>query len=156
MTDFELSVEEGKDMDAILSFILSYGHSQASPKAFDADYFYHKVLKEKGEHYTIDIVYKMLAYEPKVLITDQKKGHRTTVWISPIANDFLKNGGFTRIGEAYSVKQKNKEQIESLSLEKLRYDVKNTKRIFKTYWWTFGISILALLLSLLNVFKGCK
>ncbi len=37
---------------------------------------------------------------------------------------------------------------QNLNDEKLKYDVKNSKRIFKTYWWTFGISILAFLLAL--------
>jgi hypothetical protein len=37
---------------------------------------------------------------------------------------------------------------QTLNDEKLRYDVKNAKRIFKTYWWTFCISILGFLLAL--------
>jgi hypothetical protein len=37
---------------------------------------------------------------------------------------------------------------QRLNDEKLKYDVKNAKRIFKTYWWTFGISILGFLLAL--------
>ena len=37
---------------------------------------------------------------------------------------------------------------QRLNDEKLKYDVKNAKRIFRTYWWTFGISILGFLLAL--------
>jgi len=40
---------------------------------------------------------------------------------------------------------------ERLGDEKLRYDVKNAKRIFNTYWWTFGFSVAALLLSIFNL-----
>lgn len=51
----------------------------------------------------------------------------------------------------YLKKIAEKELIENerqkLSDEKLKYDVKNAKRIFKTYWWTFSISILAFLLA---------
>jgi hypothetical protein len=46
----------------------------------------------------------------------------------------------------------NKEKIEferqKLTDEKLKYDVKNSQRIFKTYWWTFTFSIIALIISL--------
>jgi hypothetical protein len=73
-----------------------------------------------------------------------------------LAQDFLRKGGFTKIGEAAFSKKRIEDEKETLSLEKLRYDTKNAKRIFKTYWWTFSISILALLLSLINFFKGCK
>ncbi len=156
MSSLEISVEEGKDMDSILAFIFSYGHPGPGPKVFDADYFYHKILKTKGEHYNIDIIYKMLSYEPKVLVTDSKKGTRTSVWVTPIASDFLETGGFTKIGEANFYKQKAEKAKEELSFEKLKYDVKNSRRIFKTYWWTFSISILALILSVINVLKGCK
>lgn len=38
-------------------------------------------------------------------------------------------------------------------LQKLDIDIKNASRVFKTYWWTFGFSILALLLSLWNFFR---
>ncbi len=37
---------------------------------------------------------------------------------------------------------------EFLAREKLKYDLKNAKRIFRTYWWTFGIAIISFLVSL--------
>lgn len=37
---------------------------------------------------------------------------------------------------------------EKLSDEKLEYDVKNAKRIFKTYWWSFWFAVIALAISL--------
>lgn len=48
-----------------------------------------------------------------------------------------------RITDKIQVDQ-NRQQLND---EKLKYDVKNAKRIFKTYWWTFVISILAFLLA---------
>ena len=43
---------------------------------------------------------------------------------------------------------------QKLNDEKLKYDVKNVKRIFKTYWWTFWFSVIALAISLgLGVLK---
>ena len=50
------------------------------------------------------------------------------------------------------------EELENLKIErqrlndeKLKFDVKNSKRIFKTYWWTFAISILAFLLAVCKI-----
>ena len=49
---------------------------------------------------------------------------------------------------------------QKLSDEKLKYDVKNAKRIFKTYWWTFGIAIagfaISLVLAILKVIEIIK
>lgn len=36
--------------------------------------------------------------------------------------------------------------------EKLEYEVKNAKRIFKTYWWTFSFAIVGLMVSLFLLF----
>jgi predicted methyltransferase len=76
----------------------------------------------------------------------------------------LKEFGIIRIDKGlYSLTKKglsfvsfeeieNKEKIEferqKLTDEKLKYDVKNSQRIFKTYWWTFTFSIIALIISL--------
>lgn len=49
---------------------------------------------------------------------------------------------------------------QKLNDEKLKYDVKNAKRIFKTYWWTFGIAIagfaISLVLAILKVIEILK
>ncbi len=37
---------------------------------------------------------------------------------------------------------------KKLSDEKLKYDVKNSKRMFKTYWWTFSFALIGLIISL--------
>lgn len=37
---------------------------------------------------------------------------------------------------------------QRLNDEKLKYDVKNAKRIFKTYWWTFAFALVGLFISL--------
>ena len=37
---------------------------------------------------------------------------------------------------------------QKLNDEKLKYDVKNSKRIFKTYWWTFTFAVIGLAISL--------
>jgi hypothetical protein len=35
--------------------------------------------------------------------------------------------------------------------QKLEYDLKNAKRVYQTYWFTFGIAVLAFLISLVLV-----
>jgi hypothetical protein len=40
-----------------------------------------------------------------------------------------------------------KSKKESLEIKKLEFDVKNSERIYKTYWWTFGIAVGAFLIS---------
>ena len=47
------------------------------------------------------------------------------------------------------IQQTEREAEEKeLQFQKLKYDVKNAKRIFKTYWVTFGIAVAGLLISL--------
>ncbi len=52
----------------------------------------------------------------------------------------------------YLKQLKNKENADRerqrLNDEKLKYDVKNAKRIFKTYWWTFTFAVVGLIISL--------
>jgi hypothetical protein len=42
-----------------------------------------------------------------------------------------------------------KREADQLNLEKLRYDARNSKRIFKTYWYTFAFAVAGLLVSLI-------
>lgn len=51
------------------------------------------------------------------------------------------------------VKKSTIKKKEQLELEKLKYDIKNAKRIYKTYWWTFIFAIIALIISLYNLLK---
>jgi len=55
--------------------------------------------------------------------------------------------------EGYKLMMEEKELTDKhdkseLELHKLKLDITNAKRVSKTYWWTFGMSALALLLSL--------
>lgn len=42
-------------------------------------------------------------------------------------------------------------EVKELNLKKLRLDIKNSQRIFNTYWGTFGISILGLVLAISKI-----
>lgn len=50
----------------------------------------------------------------------------------------LQANGFEKWIEIIEADEKEKKELER---EKLKYDVKNARRIFKTYWWTFAIAI---------------
>ena len=45
-------------------------------------------------------------------------------------------------------------EIAKLTRKKLKYDAANAKRIYHTYWWTFGFAIVGLVISVvLLIFK---
>ena len=48
----------------------------------------------------------------------------------------------------YEDEKAKQQEIDHLNLKKLRFDVKNSERIFNTYWWTFGFALAALLISI--------
>ncbi len=73
---------------------------------------------------------------------------RLSITISPFGKQVCSKGGWLRHLELETEKLLQDKARQRLTDEKLKYDVKNAKRIFKTYWWTFGISIAAFILAL--------
>jgi phage anti-repressor protein len=58
---------------------------------------------------------------------------------------------YLKLSVEKEIKIKEKEDLDN---QKLKIDLENAKRIFKTYWWTFGIAVAAFLISLsLLIFK---
>lgn len=57
----------------------------------------------------------------------------------------LESGGIGKYIESLNQKLYEKELLQAT---KLKYETLNEKRIFKTYWWTFGMALIALALSL--------
>jgi hypothetical protein len=146
MAALEITIDEGRDMDFVLNKIANLQETHHS-NVIEINYIYHKFLKEKGEYYVTDLIYKILNHEPKVLITDKKSGIKTNVWSTPLLSNFLSTGGFTKISNEQAIIAQNKRELEKLNLEKARFDLKNARRIYKTYWWTFSFSIIALIIS---------
>lgn len=68
--------------------------------------------------------------------------------LTDLGREVKKTGGHF----AYLKKLADKEiadlDRQKLNDEKLLYDVKNAKRIFKTYWWTFWFAIIGFAISL--------
>jgi hypothetical protein len=48
----------------------------------------------------------------------------------------------------YETKMADEDRLAEISKRKMKVDVKNAERIAKTYWWTFGFALVALLISL--------
>lgn len=59
-----------------------------------------------------------------------------------------KAGGHYAYLKKLEKEEASKRERQALNDEKLKYEVKNTKRIFKTYWITFWFAIIALIISL--------
>jgi hypothetical protein len=62
---------------------------------------------------------------------------------------FLKKGGFLAHLTNAESETERKINRETLELKNLDLNVKNSTRVFKTYWWTFGMAVVALLISLI-------
>lgn len=97
----------------------------------------------------------ILGQYPDFIVERQGNGHKTYEVLHKDTNKvyfFLNNGGF--------VKQEQDSQVDkdrrTLNDEKLIYEVANIKRIYKTYWWTFGAAVAALLISLWNLILNLK
>lgn len=143
----EITIAEAKDMDFVLNELLKL--KAAHSNVVEVGYIWRKFLNEKGEYYSTDLIYKILDHEPKVLITDKRSGIKTNVWPTPLLDNFLAKGGFVQVANAQAQLHESKKELEKLTLEKARYDVKNAKRIYRTYWWTFTFSLIALIVSLI-------
>lgn len=113
----EITIEEGEDMDLLLQRIVAL-QEKRKDATVDIMYLYFKFLKEKGEYYVTDIVYKMLDHIPKILVAEEKSGLKTTVWPTPLLEDFLVKGGFTKIAKELSEIKQRKAEMEKLNLEK--------------------------------------
>lgn len=154
----ELTIEEGKDLDHLMYSIIKLPETHGS-NVIELGVAHKYFLPNKGEYYTVEIIGKALLHQPHVIITNanhEQIGARTPVWPTPLINDFMKKGGFTRIAEQQEHEKKQREETEKLNLEKLKYDVRNSKRIFKTYWVTFGMALIGLIVSLILLILKIK
>ncbi|HEY5969376.1 MAG TPA: hypothetical protein VIU35_15460 [Chitinophagaceae bacterium] len=56
---------------------------------------------------------------------------------------------FVSINPNYKEKTESEKEFDTLTLRKLRYEAMTAKWIFYTYWITFGLSIIALFISII-------
>ena len=67
--------------------------------------------------------------------------------LTPLGIKVKQAGGHESYIKSLVINSEIEKDRQILTDEKLKYDVKNAKKIFKTYWWTFGLSIAAFLLA---------
>ena len=150
-----IKIDEGIDMDSILSLLqeveIKHGRSQGA----DIDYISRKLHKEKGIIYTLDLLRKMLTNDPRVIVSTGTE-IQSVFNVTLFGKTFLLEGGFSRIAKEIESAFLFEAEKEKLNFEKLKYDVKNSKRIFNTYWFTFGFALAGLLISIvLLILKFC-
>ena len=68
--------------------------------------------------------------------------------LSPLGRQVKNAGGHFAYLKKIEYKDTAEKERQELNDEKLKYDIKNSKRIFKTYWWTFGIAIAGFIIAL--------
>ncbi|MBZ5857764.1 hypothetical protein [Flavihumibacter profundi] len=85
------------------------------------------------------------------LFEETKSGYKNLT-LTKEGREVLQMGGYNELLKRDEERKNNVKVKQELELEKLRYDVKNSKRIYKTYWWTFAFSITALVISLILLY----
>jgi hypothetical protein len=61
----------------------------------------------------------------------------------------FRNNPYSYFRKMNERREQEQKAIDEQSKLKLVYDLKNAERIYKSYWWTFGIAIAGLLISLI-------
>lgn len=144
----EINEKQSRQLDEILSQLLRNKGHATSVEIINKELFPNETFDScLTLYYTLKEHYPPLLY-PKDEVNDD------CFWARDYVKAFLNSGGFSHIYDIGSQEIKRKEERDILELEKLKYDTKNAKRIFKTYWWTFGFALIALLISLYNLLKG--
>jgi hypothetical protein len=72
--------------------------------------------------------------------------HQSIVDMTPVGWAILRSGSAK---EYVTSMQEREKQTALLTFEKLSYDVKNSRRINKTYWFTFTVAIISLCISII-------
>jgi len=89
-----------------------------------------------------------------ILVTDElvdlasDKASRVFLVINKKGRDVVKDGGYEKYLEKRATQTDRQNEVDDLTYKKLRYDVANSRRIFKTYWLTFGFAVAGLVISL--------
>ncbi|HEV8079856.1 MAG TPA: hypothetical protein VGP43_04030 [Chitinophagaceae bacterium] len=134
----EMTFEMAEEADIILNTVIEKG---------SADFYWYDttIFNHHPKHYTNTLFILMNSIEENVV---GKSVHGYSIVETYKTRTFLHKGGFKFLHQTQAQIQEKAAEKEKLNLEKLKYDVKNSKRIFRTYWWTFCISIAGFLLAL--------
>jgi len=109
-----------------------------------------KSISVEDTDYCINLFFQLKNHTPSLL---REGSVQSYFLLTEYTRAFLSQGGFTEIYDKALLEEKKNSEIEELNLTKLRYDAKNAKRVYRTYWWTFAFAIIALGVSLYNFIK---
>jgi hypothetical protein len=71
--------------------------------------------------------------------------------LTPLGILVKKGGGHLLYLKKLEDRATAEHERQRLNDEKLKYDLKNSKRIFKTYWWTFWFSVISIIYVLVQL-----
>lgn len=158
MDTSKLNIQYASDLDIALNKILEKALQEVSSgreKNFenvtmDIEYIRYKCFPDKGYSYTRDLCADLCDFKPRITmrVMDYDDGFRG---IAPVnyLKDFLMSGGFSKIALKNTEDQNFQKQKELLNMEKLNYDLKNAKRVYKTYKYTFTMAIIGACISII-------
>jgi len=141
----EISMKQSRQLDKILSELLGETKVHSVQDI-------NKLFPQENLDYCTNLFYILNNYYPKLLYP--KSGPTEELfWATGYVKAFLSEGGFSSLFDKENAKQEKIRASEELNQEKLKYETRNAKRIYKTYWWTFFFALIALLVSLYNFLK---
>jgi len=143
----EINEKQSRQLDKILTKLIENGGHPTSVENL------HKVLfPDETYESCLTLFYILKGYYPELLYPNNEV-NEDCFWAREYVTAFLHEGGYSRIYDSRIQEIRQKEEKDNLELEKLKYDTKNARRIYKTYWLTFSFALLALLISLFNLLK---
>lgn len=84
----------------------------------------------------------------KLIETQGYPPTRANLAITEKGIDAVNQGGYLVYVNKTQMQTTRENEFKDLTYDKLKYDYKNSVRIYKTYWLTFGMAALALIISL--------
>lgn len=146
MEDQKLAIERFEKalvyVDKLLPLLPDFSHFNLSTIIINSNW----TQQDKDEAYDLDRYIQVLLIERLNYVDGNVDAF--DIELNDTGRQVKKLGGHFAYLKKLDDKVAADLERQKLNDEKLKYDIKNAKRIFKTYWWTFAISILAFLLAL--------
>lgn len=141
----KLTKETAGDLDLVIKELIATNSRIASVEDMKAVLF-----PDKPEGYLISIFHHLNEHRPRLLVSEPDPSPEL-FWANDYTPAFYYDGGFMAIFVEQEKERLEVEEKKKMELEKLRFDVKNTKRIYKTYWWTFGFALIGFVYVLIRL-----
>ncbi|RAI86755.1 hypothetical protein [Algoriphagus yeomjeoni] len=141
----KLTKETASDLDLLIKELVADNSKVASIEDMKSVLF-----PDKPEAYLMALFHHLKSHSPSLFFPEPEPSPELF-----LASDYLPafyyEGSFTAIFESQEKERLETEEKKKLELEKLKFDVKNTKRIYKTYWWTFVFALISFVYVLIRL-----